>query len=759
LVTESLGAPAGVSLVPGLGAASWGPGRLDVFARSSTNVVWQRWFDGGWRPWADLGFTASSPVAATSWASGRLDLFFRDPATSRLRHRYYQNGWNDGGLVGTSTIQAGALTAAAWEPGRIDIFQRGANSELRHIWYANGWASDWVTEAGTSGDVASAPSAVAWGPGRLDVFWRSAANNSLQHWWYDNGLHPLDPLGGELLASAPTAASRGTGLLDVFYLSGSNINTLARRMYNRAWLGESFDLAGAKEPAVASWGPGRLDLFYQDSSNALQHTIVPGPPVLTHHNDNARTGANLHEVELNVDNVASAKFGRLFSINVDGNVYAQPLYVPTLDLRAQGFGIVNVVYIATANNSIYMADADNGAILKRLAFNNPVPVPFADFTAGSQGGFCLYNLIPQVGITSTPVIDLARKTMYVVSVRADTSLSAESIPVACPPLRNPSNVRYRVLLHALDITTLAERSGSPVEVSGTAGGFTFDARRQLQRPALLLSNGAVYLAFGSYTDTTPYTGWVISYDALTLARRHLFVTTPNGTMGGIWQSGQGLAGDSAGSIYFLTGNGSSNPSQNQFGTAAVKLSSTLTLQSYFMPWNHAFMNGTDMDLGSSGIMLVPGTNYALGGGKESILYMMDRTNLGGMNLNADQVVYEDQVTFGNPAARSTRTFTARRCTGNRPPGRASTSSGKKISCGRTRSMRRRSLRSRARRRRAPAAACRAGFSRSPRPAASAGRVWFGATRRSRIRSRPWFPAASTRSTRRISRSCGRPTSA
>jgi hypothetical protein len=658
LLPENLGTPTGVSLRLGLGAVSWGPGRIDVFARDTSGAVWQKWFSGSWQPWASLGWSSSSPVAASSWASGRLDLFYRDPSTNRLHQRHYDQGaWADDGLVGASIIPSDTLSAASWAPNRIDVFMRGASSELRHIWYANGWINDWVTEVGTSGGVNSAPSAVAWAANRLDVFWREGSSNRLQHWWYDGALH-LSPLGGATLASNPAAASRGTGLLDVFYLSGDNPSTLERRIYDSSWLGEEFDLAGAQGPAIASGAPGRLDLFYQDTNNALVHSMISGPPMLTQHGDNARTGANLHEIELNTVNVASSKFGRLFDIPVDGNVYAQPLYAPAVDLRAQGSGIVNALYIATANNSVYMANADTGQILKQLSFKNPVPVPFSDFTPGSGGvNACLYNMLPQVGITSTPVIDLPNQTLYVVSLRADTPLSPEAIPQTCPATKGQSTFHYRVMLHALNMTTLAERSGSPVEVNPSAtGGFTFDARRQLQRPGLLLSSGKVYLAFGSYTDATPYTGWVLSYSynysTGSFVPVDKFVTTPNGTMGGIWQAGQGPAADSQGNLYFLTGNASddtsSAPNSNRFATAALKLNSGLQFQSCFIPWNHAFLNAEDVDLGSSGIMLVPGTNYALGGGKESILYLMDRTNLGGMNNSADQVVYEDQVTFANP---------------------------------------------------------------------------------------------------------------
>src|SRR6185436_1277704 len=351
------------------------------------------------------------------------------------------------------------------------------------------------------------------------------------------------------------------------------------------------------------------------------HAVVPGPAVLTNRNDNARTGANTRELDLDVENVnaSNGNFGRLFEVTLDGAPWGQPLYVPTLDLRAQGRGIRNVVYVTTASNSVLMFDADTGERLEQKNFGTGVPVPFKDFTTGTGGPPCRYNMLPQVGITSTPVIDLARKTLYMVAVRILTSSpNKEPIPMKCTDEVMSSNFTYRIELHALDMTTLSDKTKVVVSPPTTRGN-TFDPRRQLQRPALLIANNKVYLAFGSYTDHPPYTGWVLSYDIISLAPRDVFTTMPNGHFGGIWQSGQGPAADSAGNIYLLTGNNQSGPqtpdaavprpAAGEYASAALNLSSALSVLSYFVPFNGAAQNMSDLDLGSGGVMLVPGTNF------------------------------------------------------------------------------------------------------------------------------------------------------
>jgi hypothetical protein len=345
--------------------------------------------------------------------------------------------------------------------------------------------------------------------------------------------------------------------------------------------------------------------------------------VLTQHNDNARTGATLNETVLNVSNVTAARFGKLFSRLVDGQIYAQPLYVPHVAIPNQGTH--NVVYVATMNNSVYAFDADDpNAAAPLWAVNLGPPVPYQDVSEVS-------DIQPVIGITSTPVIDASTKTLYCVAKTKD-------------------NNAYFNRLHALEITTGQERTGSPVTISaavpGTGDGsvgnlITFDPLRHLNRPGLLLLKGGVYLALGSHGDQPPYHGWVFGYDAATLRRVSVFNTSPNGSKAAIWQSGQGLAADAKGNIYFLTGNGAFNLNTGgqDMGSSFVKLSApTLRLVDWFTPSNQDILNPGDHDLGSAGPLLLPGTNMLIGGGKQGVLYLLDRDNMGHFHAEGDQIL-------------------------------------------------------------------------------------------------------------------------
>lgn len=363
--------------------------------------------------------------------------------------------------------------------------------------------------------------------------------------------------------------------------------------------------------------------------------------VLTNHNDNAHTGANLAETKLTTSNVDVDHFGRLFARPVDDQIYAQPLYVP--NVVVPGKGQHNVVYVATMNDSLYAFDADDPAQntpLWQVSFLDPahgvVPVSHAD-VGGACGDY--EDISGNIGILSTPVIDEASKTIYVVAKTKD----------------NGGNQAYR--LHALDITTGVERAGSPVAISasapGTGGGskggtITFDPVSANQRCALTLANGLVYIAFASYCDTGPYHGWVLAYDAATLAQKAVYNDTPNGEEGGIWMSGQGPSADDDGNVYLISGNGDFDgnmPGGKNFGLSFLKLSPTLSVLDWFTPYNFAALNAGDLDLGSSGALLVPGTNLVVGGGKNGFVYVLDKANLGHWNAQSDaQIVQSFQAT-------------------------------------------------------------------------------------------------------------------
>ena len=257
-------------------------------------------------------------------------------------------------------------------------------------------------------------------------------------------------------------------------------------------------------------------------------TYAEGPTsVLTRSNNNSRTGANLNEVVLNTSNVNVSQFGKLFSRPVDGQIFAQPLYVPDVNIPDQGTH--NVVYVATQHNSVYAFDADDpNASTPLWQVSLGASVPSSNF--GPPG---YADIQVEVGVTGTPVVDPNTGTLYVVATTQDSDA-----------------IRHR--LHALDIHTGAEKLGGPVVIAGSvssAGGqgnhVVFDSHQQLQRPGLLLSNGVVYIAFDSYGDWEPYHGWIFGYDAATLQSLYIYNTTPSGAQGAIWQSGQGLATDGA----------------------------------------------------------------------------------------------------------------------------------------------------------------------------------------------------------------------
>ncbi len=333
---------------------------------------------------------------------------------------------------------------------------------------------------------------------------------------------------------------------------------------------------------------------------------------------------------MNTGNVSKTTFGKLFSLPVDGQIYAQPLYAPSVLIPGQG--VHNVVYVATENNSVYAFDADVPGLkpLWDVNLGTALQATVIDVTR---------NLQPEIGITSTPTIDLSSGTIYVVAETYVNSVASFQ-------------------LHALDITTGAEQMNSPVTIQGSVPGhssdssggtLTFTAIDHWQRPGLLEWNGVVYVAFGSHEDQTPYHGWLFGYNATSLARTAIFCTTPNGSEGGVWQGGVGLALDtSTGYLYMQSGNGTmnANTGNGDYGDSVLKLdtSSNLAVVDYFSPSNQSTLSNDDADLGASGAMLIPGTTLGMGGGKDGTLYLFNRNNLGEYN-SVDQVVQEWQATF------------------------------------------------------------------------------------------------------------------
>jgi hypothetical protein len=372
----------------------------------------------------------------------------------------------------------------------------------------------------------------------------------------------------------------------------------------------------------------------------------------TYHNDIARIGQNLRELALTPATVNQAQFGKIFSCAVDGYVYAQPLYVANLGIPGQG--IHNVVFLATEHDSVFAFDADD-ATCSQLWMTNFVD-PDAGITTVPNDDVLSNDIVPEIGITGTPVIDPRSGTLYVVA-------------------RTKENGSYFQRLHALDIITGTEKFGGPViiqaSVPGTGdgndglGNIPFDPLRQNQRAALLLSNGVVYIAFASLGDNDPYHGWLLGYDAATLQQVAVFNATPNGSQGAIWQSGDGPSAGASGNIFVITGNGTFDADAGgvDFGSSFLRLSISaggLQVVGFFTPFNQAFLSDNDLDLGSSGPLLLPdqtGTAHPhliLGAGKDGNGYLVDRDNMGQFNPTDNSQIVETiaispNAVFGAPA--------------------------------------------------------------------------------------------------------------
>jgi hypothetical protein len=363
-----------------------------------------------------------------------------------------------------------------------------------------------------------------------------------------------------------------------------------------------------------------------------------GADVLTYHNDNSRSGQNLTETILTPANVNATQFGLLRVLPADGLVDAQPLIASNLSVS----GVLrDVVYVVTENDSVYSYDADTGAALVHVSVLGSGETP-SDTHGCSQ-------VTPQIGITSTPVIDRGagpNGTVYIVAMSKNAAGD------------------YFQRLHALDLITLAERPNSPVVIQATypgtannsVGTTTFEPGQYEERAGLLLVNGTVYTAWTSHCDQTPYNGWIIGYDESTLAQSQVLNITPNGSEGAIWQSGGGMAADSSGSIYALVANGTFDttldatgfPVQGDYGNAFIKLSSALQVTDYFDMDNTVSESNGDVDLGSGGAMLLPDQTdstgavrqLAVGAGKDGHLYVVNRSSMGKFSMS-NNAIWED----------------------------------------------------------------------------------------------------------------------
>jgi len=361
-----------------------------------------------------------------------------------------------------------------------------------------------------------------------------------------------------------------------------------------------------------------------DSEPGQAQKALTGFNVLTRAYDNQRTGVNASETILNSSNVNSAQFGKIFQVPVDDQVYASILYASNVQIAG---GTHNVFYVATLNNSVFAFDADaSGAPLWMRNFNGTGRPTLNSEVGQACGGY--HDFDGHIGIVGSPVIDGASQTLYFVTRTVENNATVQR-------------------LHALDITSGAERSQSPKVIAGSVPGtglgssggvLPFSPDLENQRAGLGFSNGVVYIAWSSFCDTGNFHGWVMGYDATTLAQVGIFNDSPGGGLAGIWMAGAAPAFDSAGNVYLSTGNGTFDGTAN-FGESLLKLAPrTLSLLDYFTPTNFDALNNADADFGSAGPIILPGTSNVLTGGKEGKAYLFPTSRLGHLgDANAAQI--------------------------------------------------------------------------------------------------------------------------
>ena len=466
--------------------------------------------------------------------------------------------------------------------------------------------------------------------------------------------------GAPQITMQPASQTVTAGQSATFTVAATGSPTLAYQ-----WQENHANMAGATSaayttPATATSNSGEtFDVIVSNSVgtvtsvsasltvNAATGGTPPPPPsgsstdVTTYHYDNLRTGQNTHETTLTHANVNSSTFGLLGAFPVDGHVDAQPLYLSSVAIPGQG--TKNVLYVVTEHDSVYAFDADSVSGTSATTLWHSSVLAAGETSSDDRN---CGQVTPEIGITSTPVIDRTRNAIYLVAVSKTSGGS------------------YIHRVHALDLTTGAELFGGPTTITATFpgtganssnGNVVFDPSQYNERPGLLQVGGTIFTTWGSHCDSGPYSSWVMAYSADTLHQSGVINMVPNGNEGGIWMAGAAPGADASGNIYFIIGNGDfgttldSNgfPANKNCGNCFAKISSTLplALTDYFTPENTVQESDADTDFGSGGPLLLPDVvdsngltrHLAVGAGKDSIIYVVDRDNMAKFNSSQDNI--------------------------------------------------------------------------------------------------------------------------